>query len=120
MNMPPRDIEARAFVLAASAVRWVSRRSASAIERDLIRQFVRATTSIGANLEEARAAETKPDFIHQGAVARKECLEALYWARLLLAQSPDGVLHSLARELDEVASILTVILRRSRNSTRRG
>jgi four helix bundle protein len=116
----PRDIEGRVFALALATIRWGRRKPTAWIDRDLVRQMVRATTSVGANLEEARAAETKKDFIHKASVARKEALEAHYWARLLLADTSDDVLARLAGELNEVAAILTTIVKRSRQSARRG
>ena len=115
-----RDIEMRAFTLAVAAVRWARRKPAAGIDRDMVRQLVRATTSIGANLEEARAAETKPDFVHKVSLARKEALESEYWARLLLADSKDETLILLTHELHEVSAILTAIARNSRASPRRG
>lgn len=116
----PRDIETRVMVLAVATIRWAGRKPAAWIHRDLVRQFVRATTSVGANLEEARAAETKKDFVHKASVARKEALEAHYWARLLLEADRDNELARLADELDEVVAILTTIVKRSRESARRG
>jgi four helix bundle protein len=116
----PRDIEPRVFALAVDVCRWARARPAGGIDRDLVRQLVRATTSIGANLEEARAAETKPDFVHKVSVARKESLEAEYWARLMLADSTDETLTVLTGELHEVSAVLTSIARNSRASLRRG
>jgi four helix bundle protein len=116
----PRDIEPRVFALAVATLRWGRRRPSAWIDRDLVRQFVRATSSIGANLEEARAAETKKDFIHKVGVARKEAVEARYWSRLLLVDADDAALSRLADELNEVAAILTAIVKRSRQSPRRG
>ena len=47
------------------------------------RQFLRAGTSIGANLVEADAAETRKDFVHKCRIALKETRECGYWLRLL-------------------------------------
>jgi four helix bundle protein len=49
------------------------------------RQYLRSATSIGANVEEAQAAESRPDFIHKMGIAQKEARESLYWLRLLRA-----------------------------------
>ena len=68
----PRDIEPRVFALSVATIRWGRRKPATWINRDLVRQLVRATTSIGANLEEARAAETKKDFIHKGVLPERK------------------------------------------------
>jgi four helix bundle protein len=47
------------------------------------KQLLRSGTSIGANIREARNAESKMDFVHKLAIAQKECDETLYWLDLL-------------------------------------
>ena len=47
------------------------------------KQLLRSATSIGANVEEANAAQTKKDFISKMAIASKEARETKYWLRLL-------------------------------------
>ncbi len=49
----------------------------------LSRQFLKSSTSIGANIREARYAESKKDFIHKLYIAIKECNETLYWLELI-------------------------------------
>jgi len=49
----------------------------------LSRQLLRSGTSIGANVEEATAAQSKRDFISKMAIASKEARETRYWLRLL-------------------------------------
>lgn len=50
----------------------------------LSKQVLRSGTSIGANVHEAVAAESKKDFIHKLGIAVKESRETLYWLNLLL------------------------------------
>lgn len=50
----------------------------------LSKQMLRCGTSIGANVHEAVAAESKKDFIHKLGIAVKEARETLYWLCLLL------------------------------------
>jgi four helix bundle protein len=47
------------------------------------KQLLRSATSIGANVEEANAAQTKKDFITKMSIASKEARETKYWLRLL-------------------------------------
>lgn len=49
----------------------------------LSKQFLKSSTSIGANLNEAKYAESKKDFVHKLSVSLKECKETLYWLDLL-------------------------------------
>lgn len=47
------------------------------------KQFLRSATSIGANLHEAVAAQSKKDFYSKICIAFKEANETMYWIELL-------------------------------------
>lgn len=49
----------------------------------LSKQLLRSGTSIGANIHEAVASESKKDFIHKLGIAVKESRETSYWLNLL-------------------------------------
>jgi four helix bundle protein len=84
--------------------------------RDASSQATRAAGSIGANLEEADAAESKPDFIHKCNVSLKEARESRYWLRILdrAAASEQNRIAPLIAESTELIAILTTIIRKSR------
>ena len=70
----------------------------------LSKQLMRSGTAIGALVREAEYAETKPDFIHKLAIARKEASETVYWLDLLagaslLTSQPAASLQTDAIEL---------------------
>ena len=48
-----------------------------------INQLLRCSSSIGANLHEAKYAQSKADFIHKLEIALKECFETEYWFEIL-------------------------------------
>jgi len=76
------------------------------------KQYLRAATSIGANVEEAQSGESRADFIHKYSIAQKEARESLYWLRLL-AQSglvPSNRLASLIKETEEIIAVITAII----------
>ena len=52
-------------------------------ERVLSKQFLRAGTSIGANVAEGQYAQSKADFLTKYTIALKEASEAQYWIDLL-------------------------------------
>lgn len=52
-------------------------------ETIISKQIIRSSTSIGANINEANYASSKPDFIAKMHIALKECAETEYWIRLL-------------------------------------
>ena len=49
----------------------------------LSKQLLRSGTSIGANTEEATAAQSRKDFISKMSIASKEARETHYWLRLI-------------------------------------
>jgi four helix bundle protein len=71
-------------------------------------------TSIGANLEEAKASQSRRDAAAKFSIALKEARETAYWLRLLVATDlvDDATVASLLREAEELVSILTVARRR--------
>ena len=51
--------------------------------RSYIDQIIRASSSVGANIFEAKYAQSRADFIHKFEIALKECSETGYWLELL-------------------------------------
>ncbi len=47
------------------------------------KQLLRSGTSVGANIREAKNAESTNDFVHKLGIAQKECDETIYWLELL-------------------------------------
>ena len=80
------DIRERAFQFAVRVVKLCKYlEKNSEVSRNVISQLLRAGTSVGANLEEAKAGQSTADFIHKNAIALKEARESNYWLRLILA-----------------------------------
>jgi four helix bundle protein len=82
-------------------------------EYDLASQFWRAGTSIGANVEEAQAAQSRADFKSKMAIAAKEARESSYWLRLahnggILAKEHS---ESLLQQVESIQKILTSIVK---------
>jgi four helix bundle protein len=85
-------------------------------------QLLDAATSVGANLEEAKAGQSRADFIHKNAISLKEAREANYWLRLILATEnfKDDVrrgIEDLEAESLIIANIVGRIVVTSRSST---
>ena len=80
------DIRERAFEFAVRIVKLCKYlEKNSNVGRNVISQLLDAGTSVGANLEEAKAGQSTADFIHKNAIALKEARESNYWVRLILA-----------------------------------
>jgi four helix bundle protein len=88
------------------------------IGRTIGGQLLRSATSIGANLEEADAGQSRPDFISKCNIALKEARETAYWLRLIqeTTASPLAALPDLIVESGEIVAILTAIVRNARAS----
>ena len=90
---------------------------ADANEYVLSKQFLKSSTSIGANVNEATAAQSKADFISKMAIASKEARETKYWLMLLEKShfiSFDFTL--LQKEADELINILTAIVKTAQSN----
>ena len=81
-------------------------------------QVLHSGTSIGANLEEATAGQSKADFISKCNIALKEARETYYWLRLLekTEVAPANKLSALVNESNELVAILTTIVKKTRLS----
>ena len=88
--------------------------------RELSRQLLKAGTSVGANTEEAQAAQSKPDFISKNSIALKEARETHYWLRLLIAAKvmPEKRIVGLRDEAEEIKLILGAIVVSAKRSQR--
>ena len=81
---------------------------------ELASQVFRSGTSIGANVEEAQAAQSKKDFISKMSIAAKEARETRYWLRLLNETTlTDKETDRLLKENEEIINILTKIIKTS-------
>lgn len=85
----------------------------------LSKQVVRSGTSIGANVEEASAAQSRKDFISKMAISSKEARETNYWLRLLRDSKLCGEIDysELIKKSEEIIKILTSIVKTSQKQT---
>ena len=75
----------KSFSFALRIVKLYQHLSEKKKEFVLSKQVLRSGTSIGANLEESRGAQTPSDFQTKISIAYKEARETSYWLRLLFA-----------------------------------
>jgi len=81
------------------------------------KQLLRSATSIGANVEEANAAQTKKDFISKMSIASKEARETKYWLRLLQkSQLVKTDYVPYLNSIEHIINILTKIVKTSQES----
>lgn len=78
----PNVIQEKSYSFALKIIE-LYRKLASHQEYVLFKQMLRSATSIGANVEEALGAQSRPDFHMKMTIAFKEARETHYWLRLL-------------------------------------
>jgi four helix bundle protein len=86
----------------------------------LSKQLLRSGTSIGANVNESQAGQSKNDFISKMSIASKEARESKYWIELLIKtqylDDREQYVSSLVDEIDEINKILTSIVKSSKEN----
>lgn len=84
------------------------------------KQLLRSATSIGANANEASAAQTKKDFIAKMSISSKEARETHYWLRLLQkSQLVPLDYNDYILQIEELIRIITAIVKTSQNNLKR-
>jgi four helix bundle protein len=85
------------------------------VSRTLANQLLRSGTSVGANIEEAQAGQSKADFTAKMYIACKEARETKYWLRLLAETNVVSAdrLADLTDESHQIVAILTAIVKNS-------
>jgi|SRR5581483_2408085 len=113
------DIEARTFDFALRIIRvCLALDERPGVRRTLGNQLLKSGTSVGANVTEAQAAQSKADFISKMNIALKESRESHYWLRLITAAEllAAGQLTNITQEADEITRILGAIVRTARRN----
>ena len=75
----------------------------------IIRQIIRSSSSIGANLEEAKGARTRPEFTSCTNIARREARETLYWLKILMEIVPMKIQSSITELIEENKQIVGIL-----------
>jgi four helix bundle protein len=84
MMQERRNLGERLLEYGARIIKLVECLPNTLVGRRVADQLLRSGTSAGANYEEARAAESKDDFVHKLQIALKELRVSNYWLRLLV------------------------------------
>lgn len=101
------NLEERTGRFGISIIRFCSELPKNIISEPLIKQLVRAATSVGANYCEADDAVSKKDFRNKIGICKKEARESKHFLRMIMAAVPDH--SSYARPLYKEADELNLI-----------
>ena len=83
----------------------------------LSKQVLRSGTSVGANIEEGVAAQSRKDFIYKLSISHKEARETHYWIRLLRDSDfmEKKLAESILTDCEELIKLLVSILNTSKS-----
>jgi four helix bundle protein len=115
-------IQERAYLFGLRIMRLVRELPAHTAAQVLVRQIARSGSSIGANAEEAAAAQTRREFVQKMSIARKEARETQYWLRMIrdLGLVKRTRLDPLIQESAEIVAILTATVKTGQINLRKG
>jgi four helix bundle protein len=117
----PEEIRKRTFAFALRIVRLCKYLDEKrGVCRTLGNQLIRSGTSVGANVEEAKASHSRADFIYKLEIALKESRETVYWLRLVEASTlvTSARINELLAESIEISRVLGAIIVSTRRNSR--
>ena len=111
-------IRDRSFDFALRIIKLYSFLTDSKKEYVLSKQILKSGTSIGANIREARNAQSNSDFISKYSIALKEADETQYWIELLYPSEfiDDNAYKSLNGDVNELISLLISSIKTAKNN----
>ena len=106
------DLCERTFKFGVRITKMVRRLPRDVAGYEIGRQVLRSGTSVGANTEEADAAESTEDFLHKLKIALKEAQETRLWLRTITESEllSDKEVGALLQEIGELIKILNTII----------
>jgi len=122
MSKEPEDIRRRTYGYSLRAIKLYRalQEGKDGAGWVLGKQYLRAATSIGANVEEAQSGESRLDFVHKYGIAQKEARESIYWLKLLAESGIVSLprLKPLIKETEELFAVITGIIPSAKRRTK--
>jgi len=114
-----QNLHERAFRLAAYVFRLYPKLAAEGTRHAWVaKQLLRATSSIGANLEEGAAPTSRKEMAAKYSISLRESREGKFWARLLAIDSKwSKEIAWVIQETGEFIAMLTVSVKKLRKPT---
>jgi len=103
------EFKTRVYFYTVASLKFLSATPETRINKIILNQLIRSLTSIGANIIEAKASNSKKDFARYFDIALKSANETKYWLCLLrdLNNNVDKVkLEEILKETIEISNIL--------------
>jgi four helix bundle protein len=122
MTDSAQDIRDRTFVFACAVAKMALQIEPRPGLRCIVDQLLKSATSVGANLEEAKAGSSRREFVRYVEIALREARETAYWLRIcvVLRVGPDDELKRLTDEANQICRILGSIVVKTKLHARAG
>jgi four helix bundle protein len=106
------EVQDLSFEFAVKSVNFVRELKLECREYELLSQYLRSATSVGANITEAQYPQSRADFISKMSIARKEANESKYWLNLFIATGivTKERVKELIRYIDDIIRLLNSII----------
>jgi len=101
------DLEERTSKFGGNVIRLCRKVKQDTINKPIINQLVKSSTSIGANYCEANGVSSKKDFRNKIHICQKEARETKHWLRMISESAPE--IKKEARELWQECHEFTLI-----------
>ncbi|OGH19178.1 MAG: hypothetical protein A2868_00040 [Candidatus Levybacteria bacterium RIFCSPHIGHO2_01_FULL_40_15b] len=107
-NVKSSDIKIRAYELSLAIIRFINDLPNKRAFWVIGDQLLRAITSIGANIIEAKSSSSRREFIKYYEIALKSANEAKYWLSLIRDSYPELKIkcQKLLDELEEISNMI--------------
>lgn len=111
----PYDLEERTLSFAKRVIGFVGLIKLTVANKEIAKQLVRSSGSIGANYIEANEALSKKDFVLRVKICRKEAKETRYWLQLVEADNEqlESKRIALFNEATEITKIFGAIVEKT-------
>jgi len=111
------EFKNRVYLYTINSLRFLSSVPENKINNVLLNQLFRSLTSIGANIIEAKASNSKKDFARYFDIALKSANETKYWLCLVrdLNNTYKTKLDEILKETNEISNIIASSLLTMRN-----
>ncbi len=111
------DLPERCFFFSIKVIKLLKPLNFFGLFQSLITQFLKAATSVGANITESKFSVSRKEFCRYYEIALKSGNEAKYWLRLLIQTHDDinkKTADNILSELTELTAIIAASIKTMR------
>ena len=113
--MRPEELQQRLVLFGVAVCRQLAQSRRNLVTAHVVAQLIRSATAPAAIYAEARAAESRRDFVHKMQVGLKELRESAVWLQFMKELASDDLrCVALTKECGELIAIFVASLKTAR------